>query len=683
MAGFFGSVAVRSWGADVSMKECYPATDPFSDRLARGRGISSLDDLEAAERIPLAERELPESTLVALEQAAWTHASETALEFFLSGKRHHRCFRWRVSELLAAIYRAANLFDALGAKKDDVISLLLPNLPETHFALWSGEAAGIVNPINPLLESRVITGLMRSARTRILVKLGPTPGSDIWEKALRAVEHTPPVEHVVQVDMSPYVRFPASTLLAFRARPARTSLATVPVTSLRAGMAGQPADHLHSRRSIRHHEIASLLHTGGTTGAPRLAQRTHANEVYNAWAGAAINGIDNRFRALCGLPLFHAHAQIILGLAPWISGSSVLLATPSGYRDPHPIDGFWEIVDDHQVNLFSGVPTVFNALLERPGEPATGRVELAFCGAAPLKQATHQRFEARFGIPVLEGYGLTEATCISSANPRFGQRKSGSVGLRLPYQDIEVVRLDNDGNLERFCDDGEVGEIVVDGPNVFAGYVEPAHNRGICAHDPADGRQWLTTGDRGRRDADSYFFIIGRSKDLIIRGGHNIDPGMIEEALARHPAVGSVAAIGRPDPHAGEIPVCYVQLADGRDPGIEALAAHAEAYIAERPAQPRAIRTVEMMPLTAVGKIYKPELRRREIKRAYRDCLTEVDEAGGIDVTVKLRAEDKPLARIRVSNEMKTATRQAIANALEPLSDQLDIVIETNDKQPK
>ena len=161
---------------------------------------------------------------------------------------------------------------------------------------------------------------------------------------------------------------------------------------------------------------------------------------------------------------------------------------------------------------------------------------------------------------IVEGYGLTEGACVSSGNPAGAEPRIGSIGIRYPYQDMRALILDGDKYV-RDAETNEIGVIAIRGPNVFAGYLDPAHNLGIWID--RDGETWLNTGDLGRQDADGYFWLTGRKKELIIRGGHNIDPKLIEEPLHRHPAVALAAAIGRPDPHAGEAPVAYVQLKEG------------------------------------------------------------------------------------------------------------------------
>src|SRR5690606_6205495 len=207
-------------------------------------------------------------------------------------------------------------------------------------------------------------------------------------------------------------------------------------------------------------------------------------------------------------------------------------------------------------------------------------------------------------------------------NPPLGEQRLGSIGLRIPGQPMKAVILDDEGRYQRDCGVNEVGIIVIRGPNVFAGYKVAEHNKGLWIDDD-DGERWLNTGDLGRQDADGYFWLTGRKKELIIRGGHNIDPASIEEPLHRHPAVEVAAAVGRPELHAGEVPVAYVQLRAGATATAEALMTFARNEINEGAAQPNAIRIIDGMPLAGDGKIFKPELRHREIAEALRAALQD------------------------------------------------------------
>jgi len=222
-------------------------------------------------------------------------------------------------------------------------------------------------------------------------------------------------------------------------------------------------------------------------------------------------------------------------------------------------------------------------------------------------------------MTVIEGYGLTEATCLVSCNPPTGEKKVGSVGVAFPYTDVRIINVGSDGEpLE--CAADEVGEICISNPGVYEGntYTEAAKNKDLYHYGTH-----LRTGDLGRIDPDGYVWITGRAKDLIIRGGHNIDPADIEEALMAHHDVGMAGAIGQPDAHSGEIPCAYVELVEGGSATGEELREHCKVHVHERAAVPKYVEVLDELPKTAVGKVFKPDLRKRAITRVYNAALEE------------------------------------------------------------
>ncbi|WP_150126035.1 AMP-binding protein [Brevundimonas sp. LM2] len=358
-------------------------------------------------------------------------------------------------------------------------------------------------------------------------------------------------------------------------------------------------------------DIASIFGTGGTTGSPKLARRTHANEVANAWMASRmiVSGLGAGSTFFSGLPLFHVNGAMVTGLSAFLLGTHVLIGTPQGFRGAGVIDRFWEIAAHHRVSAFSGVPTLFSALLQRPvAGHDLSRLAFGICGAAPMSPELLDQFQRTTGVKVLEGYGLTEATCVASVHALDGVQKIGSVGIPLPFQAVRIAILDERGGFERTAAADEIGAVLLNGPNIFQGYTDVRHDAGLWIE--LAGERWLDTGDLGLVDADGFLWLKGRSKDVIIRGGHNIDPAMIEDAFYSHAAVELCAAIGRPDAHAGEVPVVYVQLKPGASAEPAELAAHAEGRIHERAARPKAVHLIDVMPLTAVGKVHKPSLRR-------------------------------------------------------------------------
>ncbi len=581
--------------------------------------VATLADIEAIEQIPLEERDLPPNTYEAIRRGAALNPDGVALHFFLQGQSYAQGIAFTYREWLGALHQTANMFHALGLRPGQVVTMILPNLPQAFLTIFGGEIAGIVGPINPLLEPDAFVDIMNAAQSRMLVTLAPFPGVDIWEKASSVVEKVPTLETVLVVDLADFIPgMPKPSL--------PETIAHARVVDFNAAMKAQPGDKLIFQRDIRPDDIASYFHTGGTTGAPKIAQHTHGNEVFDAWSPGMVLEVEPGQVFLCGLPLYHVNAVIVTGLIPWMFGATVVLATPMGYRDKTLFPNFWKIVEHYRVTFFSGVPTVYAGLLHVPiGDADVSSLKYAICGAAPMPVEVFKEFERRTGLRILEGYGLTEGTCVSSVNPPAGERRIGSIGFRIPYQEMVIARVNEDGTGE-VLPANEIGSVLIRGANVFPGYLEDIHNQGIWV-DLGDGRgPWLNTGDLGRQDEDGYFWLTGRKKELIIRGGHNIDPKLIEEPMHRHPAVALAAAVGRPDPRVGEVPVVYVQLKPGAEATAEELLAFAQAHVPERAAIPKQVYLIEQMPVTAVGKIFKPALVRMQIQEVLTAALNALDE---------------------------------------------------------
>src|SRR5271157_3100592 len=608
--------------------------------------VRDLADIQAIEAKPLAARGLPCSTYDAIAATAKRMPDAKALSFFLLADTFDQAFTWTYAELLADITRAANAFHAWGVEEDHPAAFVLPNLPETHFAIWGGETAGAVLAINPLFEASQIGDLLRAARARVLVTLGPVAGFDLWEKLVPQLSALPDLKVVATVNQVIYAQQGAAP-----SAPAPQSVSGIEITGFHLAMQAQPADRLLAPRAISENSKSSYFCTGGTTGAPKIAIRTHGNEVFDAWAAAQFTETGDPRTLFCGLPLFHVNAQLVTGLAPWMVGNHVVLATAQGFRDKHVIARFWEIVSHYRVSRFSGVPTIFAALLDVPiGNNDVSCLDFALCGAAPMPAKLVEVFEAKTGLKICEGYGLTEAACVSSVNPPHGERRAGSIGLRLPYQQMCAVILDEAGRFVRAADTDETGTLAINGPNVFLGYLDPRHNKDLWIE--IGGERWLNTGDLGRLDRDGYFWLSGRRKELIIRGGHNIDPKLIEEALSKHPAVAMAAAVGSPDAYAGEVPVAYVQTQGGATVTEQELLEFAAAHVPERSAVPKRVTIALQLPLTSVGKIFKPALQQQEIERAVR---SEAEAAGVAIASIAVDRDPQLglIARIRTNGGAK------------------------------
>jgi fatty-acyl-CoA synthase len=582
--------------------------------------IRAIKDIEKIEEVPWQERLTVRATYDLICQGAAVNPDATAISYVRSGATYREPQIITYRELLWKIHQFANLLHDLGVRSTDVIAFLLPNLPEAHYVLWGSQAAGIVYPINYLLEPQQIIDLLRVAQTRVLVALGPSPEFNIWEKT-EIIRQAIPDLIIIQIHGDEQDGGHHYHALINR----------------------YPGECLQSGRHISPQDIAAYFTTGGTTGLPKIALHTHLNETFEAWVIALMANRRPDDVILSGLPLFHVNAVHIAGLSAFAAGSSIVLLGAQGYRDRSIITNFWKIVAFYRATSFNGVPTLFASLLDIPRhDEDISTLRYVRCGAAPTPPALFKQFEAELGIKIIEGYGLTEGTCSSTANPPAGERRIGSVGLRYPYQQIKIVELDDEGKYLRDCQPGEIGHVAMSGPHVIPGYLQEAHNHTLWI---ADG--WINTGDLGRMDADGYLWITGRAKDLIIRGGHNIDPTIIEDALHKHPAVALAAAVGKPDRYAGEIPVAYVQLKPGLTVSPDELLQHASRNIPERAATPKEITILDKLPQTSVGKLFKPPLRQDATRRAYEEALFFLS---AMNITFQVEVSHNPthgmLARI-------------------------------------
>ena len=578
--------------------------------------FATIDDRNAMEQeASWEERDNPVTLYQLLSRTTGKFPNNNAVSYQIFSGPTDKAETLTWSQLKDQVSQAANMFREMGIGEKDVVAYVLPNCNETLVTMLAGAVAGIVNPINPLLEPEQIASILRETKAKVVVTLKPFPKTDVAQKVAEAVRHAPGVNTVLEVDLNRYLTPPKSWIVPL-IRPKienKEKVTHADYKSFRKEMRKQPttlqfADSTEDR-------VACYFHTGGTTGMPKVAQHKYSGLIYNGWIGNTLLFTEDD-NIMCPLPLFHVFACHVIMMASLSSGAHVIFPTPQGYRGDGVFDNFWKLIERWKISFIITVPTAISAKMQRPVDADISSVKTAFSGSAPLPVELFHRFEKATGIKIIEGYGLTEATCLVSCNPVDGEKKIGSIGLTFPYTDVKIVKGTPEGLVE--CGTDEIGEICISNPGVYAGntYTETDKNVDLYYKD-----KYLRTGDLGRFDSDSYLWITGRAKDLIIRGGHNIDPAEIEEALLGHEAVAFAGAIGQPDAHSGELPCAFVELVEGATATADELLEYCKIHVHERAAIPKHLTVLDELPKTAVGKVFKPDLRKNAITRVYNEAL--------------------------------------------------------------
>ncbi|MDX6474091.1 MAG: long-chain acyl-CoA synthetase [Gaiellaceae bacterium] len=467
---------------------------------------------------------------------------------------------WSYREFARRVGEVAGGLQALGVERGDVVAIILPNCLEYLEAWWGVLWAGAVfNPVNPAFTGREAAQILADSGASVVICRAETAAALERHRA-----ELPALRQVVAIGSRP----------------------DDPLAALRGG------SPLTEPVAVAPDALAHLVYTSGTTGRPKGAMLSHGNYMADIRMFAELLPLARGDVLGMVLPLFHVNAQMVTTMLPMLIGAQAAM------WDRFSASEFWTKVAEFEPVTFSAVPTMLAALLNAPGadEAETNTLRFVICGAAPLSPGLFRRFEDKFGVAILEGYGLTEGACTSTLNPFWGPRKIGSIGMAIRGQDVVV--LDAADNVVA---PGEFGEVCLRGPNIMMGYLG---NPEATAETLRGG--WLHTGDVGYVDGDGYYFLVDRKKDMIIRGGENIYPREVEDVLLEHAGVQAAAVVGRPDEVRGEEVHAVVVLDDGVDVAV------VEAHCRERLAPfkvPSSWDVVEELPKTATGKIDKKVLR--------------------------------------------------------------------------
>jgi fatty-acyl-CoA synthase len=600
------------------------------------RPVRSIADIEALERLPY-DGLVPARNLYHLfEATARLHPDRGALTVLAPSAEVSLTHR----QLLAEICRAANLFRSYGITPDGpTVAILCPILPEIFPTLLGAQVAGVASSINYLLNEDTIVDLLEAQNATVLVIPSEAADAAIWQTARNVAARVGSLQNILVVGEC-------------QSAPERFSRFDAAVAGHRDSLNFEPSDDRQT--------VCALFHTGGTTGRPKLVRLTHGNQIHAAWGFAQVHGLDERDVALNGFPLFHVGGTMTVGLSILAAGGHVIIPSPYSLRSPQAIRDFWHTVARFRATIVSGVPTSIAALAEVPiGSHDVGTVRMALTGGAVCPKAVGDRFQARTGIRLFETYGMTETAAAIAFNPGRGEPLQGSVGFRAPFSRTRIVAF-GDADMQTECPPLTSGLVLVSGPQVFPGYLDPAHNRGVLTDD-----HWIVTGDVGYLTGDERLVLTGREKDLIVRSGHNIDPAAIEDVANAFPGVQMSSAVGMPDAYAGEVPILFAVQSPNQTIDLARLREHLDVNVHEPPARPKRVVLLDALPVTAVGKIFKPTLRDLAVQEKAR---TEIDRIFGAATRAEIRVEKEDKLNTRVRISVASADKALLTELAESLS---------------
>jgi long-chain acyl-CoA synthetase len=482
------------------------------------------------------------------------------------------------AELDGAITKFASGLEKLGVKQGDHIALLLGNSPHFLISLYGALRLGVtVIPVNPIYTADEIGYILNNVDVKVVIAL---------DMAIPLVEkmhsYLPKIEHFIFCETVPNSSI-ESKIENLSGSSKMKSFTEVAASGELTFMGPEPKDD----------DTAIILYTSGTTGKPKGAMLTHKNLYSNAKDVSEYLKMNSDDRVVTVLPMFHVFCLTVALNAPLLSGATLLIAPKFSPKE------IFELIKESQATVFAGVPTMYNFLFQYPEGKTEDLKSLRLCisGGASLPVALLKNFEQKFNVVVSEGYGLSEASPVTCFNPLDRQRKPGSIGT-------SILRVENKilNELGEEVPVGEVGELVVRGPNVMKGYYKMPEETAAAIRNG-----WLHTGDLARMDEDGYFYIVDRKKDLILVGGFNVYPREVEEVIYNHSDVVEVAVLGVPDSNLGEAVKAYV-VSKNPELTAEQLLIYCSQNLAKYKI-PSSIEFIEELPKNTTGKILRRALK--------------------------------------------------------------------------
>lgn len=509
---------------------------------------------------------------------------------------------------------AAGLVD-MGLKKGDRVAIVMPNSVAFGVSYWAIlKAGGVVAATNPTYPPKRMAYQIDNCDAEIVICLS------MFYNLIKEIQPETKVEKVIVANIKEY--FPTVAKFLFTIAMEKKGGHRVELQSGDMWFQDVLTKYAGKKANVKvgKEDIAFFQYTGGTTGVSKGAKVSHGAVVANSaqmqtWTGFNAGHFDHLGQLLFigAIPMFHVYGLVALLTQCSISGFGIILIP-----NPRDTDEVVDIIDYYKPHAFLGVPAMYNAINNHPriqsNEVSLKSIVMNISGSAPLPTKTKEEYDARAGTGIIEGYGMSETTVASTANPFKGNQKINSVGMPYPDIDFKIVSLDDVDEEVPF---GDIGELAISGPNIMSGYHGMPTETNNALRKDKNGKVWLFTGDIVRMDDDGYFYIVDRKKDMALIGGFNVYPASIENALKQHPAVFEVgvAAIPHPEKEGQEAIKAWIVLKPGMSATEEELSKHCESYLA-RYEVPRRFSFVDELPKTAVGKTLRRELIRMEMEEA-------------------------------------------------------------------
>jgi long-chain acyl-CoA synthetase len=494
----------------------------------------------------------------------------------------------------------------IGVKKGDRVAIALPNIPQYPIVFFGALRAGaVVVPTNPLYTERELSHQLNDAGATVIVML------DSFYPSVRNIRAQTALEHIIVTSPAEFLPPLLRMLYPLSQRGVKVSEPKLSATELKSDPtlhAMQNFLHAHKRTAaisslpvpVTSDDLAALQYTGGTTGLAKGAMLTHRNLLSNAmqtryWTPKASEGTDI---SLCVAPFFHSYGLTVGMNFSILTASSMVLLPRFKAKD------VVSAIRRYKPTLFPGIPTMYIAIMREAGDRHAQLQSIKYCisGAAPLPAKVQNDFEKITGATLVEGYGLSEASPVTHCNPLTDKRRNGSIGL--PFPDVESIIINMETGEQ--VPVGEVGEILVKGPNIMKGYWKRDDESKAIFHNG-----WLRTGDIGKMDEDGYFYVVERAKDMVIAGGFNIYPREVEEVLFQHPDITEAAVVGVPDEYRGETVAAFIVLKPGIEPSDktrQAIITFCKQELASYKV-PKVVEFRESLPKSIIGKTLRRELR--------------------------------------------------------------------------